>query len=299
MSKQTWSAIQFVVAFAVALAPGLMSSAAHAAGTAADAVQAADQAFLVAVANGDRKEVREMLNPDFSWTRSDGEVDGRAQALRALDRLTALDKDETEVQNHFYGKLATVRGVHGGMRFLRIWANQGGHWRVYAMIDTPVAPKAGPASVEAQAGQGQCDNPCVTVPYRPETAMDKAILATWQKTKMIEWKPDAKAWSSFIGEEFMIINNTTIRTRPEREVIAQKQEATGVGTPGDPILTMRIVDFGDNAAVMFSKHFPVRGGKPYRNVRVWTLRDGRWQLAISQQSEIKSAAPIPAVAVKP
>ena len=81
-------------------------------------------------------------------------------------------------------------------------------------------------------------------------------------------------------------------------MIARRQEASGVGTPGDPILAMDIHDFGDNAAVMFSKHFPVRGGKPYNNLRVWVLRDGRWQLAISQQSEIKSAAPIPAVAAK-
>ena len=113
---------------------------------------------------------------------------------------------------------------------------------------------------------------------------------------MIEWKPNAAAWTRYIADEFMIINNTTIRTRAEREVIAKRQEASGVGTPGDPILTMSIHDFGDNAAVMFSRHFPVRGGKPYNNVRIWTLRDGRWQLAISQQSQIKAASPMPAVA---
>jgi hypothetical protein len=278
---------------------GFTFASAHAAGTEADAARAADQAFLAALAKTDGNAVGRMLAPDFSWTTSDGQVDDRSQALRALDSIAALDKDETEVLNHFYSKLATVRGVHGGMRFLRIWAKRGGTWQIFAMIDTRVAPKAGPASVEVQAGQGACENPCRTVPYRPKTAMDKAILATCQKTKMIEWKPDAKAWASFIGEEFMIINNTTIRTRAEREVIAQKQEAAGVGTPGDPILAMRIVDFGNNAAVMFSKHFPVRGGRPYQNIRVWVLRDGRWQLAISQQSEIKSAAPTAAVAIKP
>ena len=262
-------------------------------------MRAADQAFLAALAKTDGKAVRRVLAPNFSWTTSDGQVDDRSQALRALDSIAALDKDETEVQNHFYGRLATIRGVHGGMRFLRIWAKRRSLWQIFAMIDTRVAPKAGPASIEAQAGQGECENPCRTVPYRPKTAIDKAILTAWQKTKMIELKPDAKAWASFIGEEFMIVNNTTIRNRAERVVIAQKQEAAGVGTPGDPILSMRIVDFGDNAAVMFSKHFPVRGGKPYQNIRVWALRDGRWQLAISQQSEINSAAPIAAVAVKP
>jgi hypothetical protein len=93
----------------------------------------------------------------------------------------------------------------------------------------------------------------------------------------------------------MIINNTTIRTRAERVAIARKQQAAGIGAPGDPIMTMEIDDFGDNAAVMISQHFPYRGGKPYRNVRVWVLRDGRWQLAISQQATIQSAAPLPAV----
>ena len=77
--------------------------------------------------------------------------------------------------------------------------------------------------------------------------------------------------------------------RPERIVIAGKQREAGIGAPGDPIIAMEMHDFGDNAAVMISQHFPYRGGKPYRNVRVWVLRDGRWQLVISLQSTIQSA----------
>src|SRR5262249_39303423 len=243
------------------------------------AALAADKAFLAAAAKGDSKAARTLLARDFSWTTGDGRINDKAKTLQALDAFAAAaGKDETEVQTHFYGRLATVRGVHDGMRFLRIWGRRGKSWRAFAMIDTPIAPKAGPASVEAQAGFGDCENPCRSVPYKPKTAMDKAILAAWQQTKMIERKPDAKAWASFIADEFMIINNTTIRTKPEREVIAKKQEATGVGTPGDPVMKMRIADFGDNAAVMVSKHFPVRGGKPYNNIRVWVLRDNRWQL---------------------
>jgi hypothetical protein len=94
----------------------------------------------------------------------------------------------------------------------------------------------------------------------------------------------------------MIINNTTIRNRPERIAIARKQQEAGTGAPGDPIIAMEIHDFGDNAAVMISQHVPYRGGKPYRNIRVWVLRDGRWQLAISQQATIQSAAPLAPVA---
>ncbi len=57
-------------------------------------------------------------------------------------------------------------------------------------------------------------------------------------------------------------------------------------------MSMQIDDFSDNAAVMISQHFPYRDGKPYRNVRVSVLREGRWQLAISQQT-IQAAAPLP------
>jgi hypothetical protein len=124
--------------------------------------------------------------------------------------------------------------------------------------------------------------------------MDKAIVADWQKTKVEEWHPDAVDWPMHIADEFLIINNNGMRNKAERVAIAQKAQAAGAGTPGDPITAMEIYDFGDNAAVMISHHVPHRGGKPYYNVRVWTLRDGRWQLAVSQQSTIQAAAAVPA-----
>jgi hypothetical protein len=128
-------------------------------------------------------------------------------------------------------------------------------------LQTPVAPRGGAASVEVAAGQGDCDHPCRTVPDTPKTAMDKAILAAWQATKMIEWKPDANAWARDIADEFMIINNT-VRTRPEPIVIARKQQEAGIGAPGDPIIAMEIHDFGDNVAVMISQHFPTGAASP-------------------------------------
>jgi hypothetical protein len=113
---------------------------------------------------------------------------------------------------------------------------------------------------------------------------------------MLEWKPDAAQWASFIADEFMIINNTTIRDKDARVAIAKRQQEAGVGAPGDPVTTMRIYDFGTTCALMISQHTPYRGGKPYTNARVWVLRDGRWQLALSQQVAIQSAPAAPAVA---
>jgi hypothetical protein len=49
---------------------------------------------------------------------------------------------------------------------------------------------------------------------------------------------------------------------------------------------------------MTSQHTPYRGGKPYTNVRIWVLRDKRWQLALSQQVTNQSATPVAAVVSK-
>ena len=260
----------------------------------ADTVAEFDRALLAKAAKGDKRVAAALFDADFTWTDAFGATHNKSTALDSLAR----EDDETDVRTHFYGRVYTVRGAHRGLRFLRIWVKRGDDWRFFLLLETPVAPRTGTASVEAAAGQGDCDNPCRTVPYAPQTAMDKAILAAWQATKMIEWKPDADAWARYIADEFMIINNTTIRTRAERVAIARKQQAAGVGAPGDPIIAMEIHDFGDNAAVMISQHAPYRGGKPYRNVRVWVLRDGRWQLAISQQSTIQAEKPLPAVAAR-
>jgi Domain of unknown function (DUF4440) len=284
-----------IVAVVVAGAVASLAPATARADDKADAI-AADQALAAAVAKGDRQAADTLIDPAFTWTGSDGATRSKAESLERLGEIAANDKDTNDVETHFYGGIFTVRGAHNKLRFLRVWVKRDNGWQAFVLLETPVAPRTGTASVEAAAGHGDCDNPCRTVPYSPQTAMDKAILAAWQATKMIEWKPDADAWARYIADEFMIINNTTIRTRPERIEIARKQQTAGVGAPGDPIMSMDIHDFGDNAAVMISQHVPYRGGKPYRNVRVWVLRDGRWQLAISQQSTIQSAMPVPAVA---
>src|SRR5260370_17729865 len=149
-----------------------------------------------------------------------------------------------------------VRGAQNNRRSLRGWARRGEGGKAFVVSETPVAPRTGRASVEAAAGAGDCDNPCRTVPYTPQTAMDKAILAAWQATKMIEWKPDAEAWARYIADEFMIINKTTIRNKPERVAIARKHQEMGIGTPGDPILAMEFHDFADNPPALTSQHVP-------------------------------------------
>jgi hypothetical protein len=266
-----------------------------------DAGQAAlqaDHALLSALGKADKAEADRLLDSDFVWTNGEGQTLKKAEVLGGLAAYANDNQGDENVQSHFYGQVETVLGVHHHARFLRIWVNRPSGWREFLELDTPISDKPAPAFGDAAMGSGDCENPCRTVPYTPTTAMDKAILADWQKTKVEEWHPDAADWPMHIADEFLIINNNGMRNKPERVAIAQKQQAAGAGTPGDPITSMEIYDFGDNAAVMISHHVPHRGGKPYYNVRVWTLRDGRWQLAVSQQSTIQSAAAVPPMVAK-
>jgi hypothetical protein len=258
----------------------------------------ADRFLLSALGKADKTETGKLLDADFVWTDGDGKSLKKVEVLGDLSTYAADNQGDENVQTHFYGQVETVLGVHHNAHFLRVWVKRPAGWREFVELDTPISTRTAPASVEAAAGQGDCENPCRTVPYKPTTDMDKAILADWQKTKMEEWHPDAVDWPMHIADEFLIINNNAMRNKPERVAIAQKQQEAGVGTPGDPITAMEIHDFGDNAAVMISHHVPHRGGKPYYNARVWTLRNGRWQLAVSQQSTIQSAAAVPPLGAK-
>jgi uncharacterized protein DUF4440 len=259
-----------------------------------EAVQA-DRSLLSALGKSDKAAAGKLLDADFVWTDGDGKSMKKAEVLDGLAAYAADNQGDEGVEMHFYGQLETVLGSHHGARFLRVWVKRPAGWREFLELDTPISSASGGqrGGIETGAGQGDCENPCRTLPYTPKTAMDKAIVADWQKTKVEEWHPDAVDWPMHIADEFLIINNNGMRNKAERVVIAQKAQAAGAGTPGDPITAMEIYDFGDNAAVMISHHVPHRGGKPYYNVRVWTLRDGRWQLAVSQQSTIQAAAAVP------
>jgi hypothetical protein len=252
----------------------------------------ADRSLVSAMGKADISATRKLLDADFVWTDADGKSFKKAEVLGNLPTYAADNQGDANVQTHFYGQIETVLGEHHNARFLRVWVKRPAGWREFVDLDTRVSTRTAPATIETASVQGDCENPCRTVPYKPTTAMDKAILADWQKTKVEEWRPDAVDWPMHIADEFLIINNNGMRNKPERVAIAKKQQEAGLGAPGDPITAMEIHDFGDNAAVMISHHVPHRGGKPYYNVRVWTLRDGRWQLAISQQSTIQSAAAV-------
>lgn len=280
---------------AVGICAGLASQQAKAA-TNRQEVLRMDRSFTGALAKGNKREVSRLMDSHFQWTDNAGQTRDKAAALRSLSELSADNQGDRNVKSYVYSELAIIFGQHGNAWFSRVWVKRPSGWRIFTDMDTPltgkkfkVAPKAKPGPI------GDCVNPCSEIPYTPTTAADKAVIAEWQKTKVDEWHPNIKDWSTHVAREFLIINgHYGSINKPTRVAIGVKRQKEGIGMPGDPILSMKMYDFGDTV-LMISHHRPYRGGKPYYNLRVFVHRNGHWPIAWSQQTAIQSAAPYPPV----
>jgi hypothetical protein len=277
----------------VALSCLLISSGFRAnAGSDDQAAIQVDFSLTDALRKADVKSASTLLDANFAWTDAEGNSRNKNATLKAISAFATDNRDDESVKSYFYGQLGLVYGAHHDGRFVRIWVNRPKGWQLFVDLDTPNAPDARPAALATTTNggsAGDCDNPCTTLPYKPTTAVDKAVLAEWQKAKVDEWHPDADDWPIHIADEFMIISNGLARNKPERVIIAKQQQAAGTGAPGDPIRSMKMYDFGETV-VMISNHRRYRGGKPYYNVRVFVNRDGHWPLVWSQQTTIQSEA---------
>jgi hypothetical protein len=282
---------------AVAVAAGTLVIGRTAPVDGEQAASEAHRAFLAGLAKGDPKAVGAALDRRFTWTDIAGRTLTRRETLEQLHALAAAHRGDRDVEASFYGRLLRVSGRGDDARFLRLFVKRRHGWKAIAVLETPIAAGAGPAAVEPSAA-GDCDNPCRSVPYTPKTAMEKDILAAWQRSKLLEWQPDAAQWASFIAEECMFISDAAVHTKDERLAIAKRRQDAGIATPGDPVVAMRIYGFGTGSALMVSRHVQSSGGKPITAARIWVLRDGRWQLAWSQQVAIRSATPVAAMAGK-
>jgi hypothetical protein len=164
------------------------------------------------------------------------------------------------------------------------------------MIDTPIESGAtAPFSLPAKDPVLDCDNPCRNVPYNPKTSAQREMIATFKRLKMDEWHPNPDDWASYVLDNVNYVTSAAVLSKADRvNRLAEQKKTGGASLPGDPILFMRIEEFG-RSAVMLARQAPFRGGKPYYSVRVWAFRDRKWRFANSEQTTIEAAAALPPV----
>jgi Domain of unknown function (DUF4440) len=262
------------------------------------AAQQADQKCLSAAAQGNKSAVGALLDAGFEWTDAQGKTRSKAQTLQALRALASSTDAETDVRHFPYDQLEVVTGVHHNARFMRVWVQRPAGWRAFAFIDTPIGGGTAPFATKADLA-GDCVNPCRTLPFTPKTAADKEIAALLMRLKVDEWRPNPEDWSPYVLDGVDYVTSAGALSKAARVAHLEQEKKSGAPIlPGDPVISMRMADFGQSA-VMISRIAPYAGGKPYYSLRVWTFRDGRWQLANSQQTTIAAAAPLPPATAKP
>lgn len=277
-------------------ASSILSSRPGQAQTPPSSAQQADQSLLAAAARSDATAAGTLLDADFEWTGPTGVNHKRDETLANLSALAMDVRGETNVQSYSYDRMVVVTGVRPASRFMRVWTQRPQGWRLFAMIDTAIVTGATPPfSVPTTDQAPDCDNPCRTIPFNPATPAQTEMLATFKRLKMDEWHPNPDDWAPYVLDDVYYVTSAAALSKADRvNRLAQQKQTGAASVPGDPVLFMRIVEFGQSA-VMFARHAPFRGGKPYYSVRVWAYRDGKWRFANSQQTIIDAAASLPAV----
>jgi Domain of unknown function (DUF4440) len=247
------------------------------------AVLQADQAFVAAIRTGDKPALGTLLDADFSWTDVDGRTLTRAEALQELPKPLTNGGGSAPITTHVYGDVALVRTDDGLPHVLRVWVRRPAGWK--AMVYQEVRSLAAPPTVTPGTGK-DCENPCRNVLYQPKNEAERGVIASYMGLETASVRHDAPHWGPHVAEEFVAASSYSnkLLTKPERMADLAKSQMAGLAPT--PVVTMRLVDFGDTV-VMLSKQQPDKG-KPLHITRVWTKRDGNWVIVVAFQTAIQA-----------
>jgi len=291
-----WSGLAVIVAVALIAAFALPKLQPKARPVAFDEapVLAADNALAGAMRAGDRKAARRLLTLQFTSADADGKIHPRHELLGALKALAPQPATDIKIRNS--GLLAMVTGhrpaAHGAdVFFLNIWVKQKGAWRALLMQDVPTGPDEQPTATAAalhvaELKASECANPCKTLPYRVRSAAEQDVVSAYQAIAMAAVARDASEWAKHVTDDFVAYAG-------DRPLITRTMRIAALADQGDnvpamrigEVQTMRLAVYGDGAVMITTE---ADGSKAYRAARVFVRRDGRWLMAISAQTDVKS-----------
>ena len=289
-----WSGLGVVAAGALIAAFALPKSQPKARPAALDeVVLAADNALCAAIRTGDRTAARRLLTLQFTFVDADGKIHPRREFLGDLKKVAARPATDIKVRN--FGSLAMMTGKHTSAQgadvfFLDIWVKQKGAWRALLMQDVPIRAGEDAAALRpipvADVGAHACDNPCNTIPYRVRSAAELDVARTYQTITKAVAAHDAGAWAKYVAEEFVAYaSNRAPLARSSRIAAIEDHNDNGAVRVGE-VKTMRLSVYGDGAVMVATE---ADGPQPaYRAARVFVKRNGRWLMAATVQTDLKS-----------
>lgn len=277
-----------LLAFIFALTAS-MAAAASSPSAEAQAVLQADRAFVNAMNKWDKAALDGLMAQGFAWTQASGRTLDRQQFLNGPAQ-SASAAAETKLRNYstvmFVTGAEKTPGAH--VRFVRVWVNHAGKWRILLGQQTNIEGGAKKEQATVPAGT-PCENPCKSVPYHG-SAEQQQVVESWQALETAVNQRNADEWARHVADEFVfnVKENGNPLTKADRVATIRKQSAgstvTDIGAVVPGSMDVRV--YG-NTAVMRDTQQPTVHLRPYRAMRIWVKRDGRWQLVYSQQTTIE------------
>jgi hypothetical protein len=249
----------------------------------------AEHSFVQAAGKADAKDLAGLLDADFTWIDPDGNISRREQVLQNAEMLSSAKDDANYLKTYNYGQVGGVFGVHGMVRFERIWVKRAEGWKLLRYHEVPIQGEASQpySAASDSATPARCENPCTIIPYKPTTQADREVIAAFEAMNVAGSHSDADAWAKEIGDDDFGITPGVLVTKAGRISTIKKQKEANVFPAPAPLLVAQFFDFGD-VVVMEAIHQP-QSGKPHHFTRVWIRRNGEWKLVAGAETQIKAA----------
>jgi hypothetical protein len=247
----------------------------------AAAIQA-DHALIQAFASADKSALNQLFDPEFTWIDANGKSLARRQVL---ERPPNLGNADVEPQFRAYDNVVVLRASRERLHVLRIWVHRESGWRIMLYQEVQQVEKSEPTP--APIASGDCENPCKSIPFAPETRSEKEAIASWQGVMRAMANNDADAYAPLIADEFTATDTHHDRpyTKSDRLAQIKKQKLAGARSAPPELTGARMFDFGETVMMLAREQRP--GGKAYFNTRMWVERGGRWQMLFSFNTRIE------------
>jgi ketosteroid isomerase-like protein len=257
--------------------------------------QTADRSFTTTIARTDQAAADKLMDAEFTWTDRTGKTRTKAEVVPSLSSM-ATDAD-SDMQMIDAGQVVLIRGSHrlasenASVRFVRVWVKRPQAWQLLVYQETNKAEK----TPEKRGGFGSpsggapvnCDNPCKTVPYKPEAAAQKEIVTMWQAVERTVLTNDVEAWIPNFTDDFLFVtpDGGTPLNKGDRVAMIKELRRTNTTLIPAEVVSMKVWVFGDSA-VMRSEHKPLHG-RILHVTRLFEKHDGHWQIAFGQQTAVE------------
>ena len=259
----------------------------------ASAFRQAEHSFSEALAGGDKKGVAAMLDDRFQWVEANGRIHSKAQILDDLAQFAANSEGAMDVRTvEFLGQVERQLGMHRKERFAHLWVKNPAGWQAFVFLDIPI-PAERPENIATPKPPTEedkvCDNPCKTLPYKPETPAQEGAMAAWFRLKNDEWHPNPEDWDAHSDSYHETLTpRADIPKLQHVQELAEERKLYGEngGSGGSSVLSMKMFEFG-NVIIMEALQGRNPAAKPTSfNLRVFLNRGDGWKIALSAQTNI-------------